>query len=151
MWSVAAKPPASCDAPLSSKANEITGGNEVYLLSDRFTDPHRIEYRSRAMKVIIRGVNYMWLETTCFDNLQFPSPSLIYQHTTLLSLTLLRWLSISASLPSRADIRNRDMSHAAPPGSLSSSNVSFFLCGVLCSRLLLTLPLSPKRGPESTL
>ncbi len=52
-------------------------GNGVYSLSDRFTDPHRIEYRSRAMKVIICGVNYLWLETTCFDNPQFPSPSLI--------------------------------------------------------------------------
>lgn len=128
-----AKPPASCDAPLSSKANEITGGNGVYSLSDRFTDPHRIEYRSRAMKVIICGVNYLWLETTCFDNPQFPSPSLIYLRTTLLSLALLAWLSISASLPSRADVRNRDMSLQRHQVLFHHPIFAlFFSCAVVC-------------------
>lgn len=108
-------------------------GNGVYSLSDRFTDPHRIEYRSRAMKVIICGVNYLWLETTCFDNPQFPSPSLIYLRTTVLSLALLTWLSISASLPSRADIRNRDMSLQCHRVLFHHPIFAlFFSCAVVC-------------------
>ncbi len=108
-------------------------GNGVYSLFDRFTDPHRIEFRSGAMKVIICRVNYLGLETTCFDNPQFPSPSLIYLRTTFLSLALLAWLSISASLPSRADIRNRDMSlqrHQVP--FHHPIFALFFSCAVVC-------------------
>lgn len=107
------------------------------LLSDRFTDPPQDRIQVRANES-----HHLWGEllvagTTCFDNPQFPSPSLIYLRTTFLSP--LPFYILPPSLQGRT--LETQMCHCS---ATSFSFIILFWLIFFCAMvwLLLTLPFS---------